>query len=128
MLYDCTKAAERERGIEAAVAAVQRGDLVVMPTDTVYGLGADAFKSWAVTALLNAIGEGLAIAWMQDPRYVVGGGTISGRFHVEGSGTDREALTLTRPVRAADSSGGSPASRDSHSAIPECTLKSKRSC
>jgi tRNA threonylcarbamoyl adenosine modification protein (Sua5/YciO/YrdC/YwlC family) len=58
MLYDCTRAADRDRGIEAAVAAIQRGDLVVLPTDTVYGLGADAFKSWAVTALLNAKGRG----------------------------------------------------------------------
>jgi L-threonylcarbamoyladenylate synthase len=57
MLYDCSLAAERDRGIEAAVEAVQRGDLVVLPTDTVYGLGADAFKSWAVTSLLNAKGR-----------------------------------------------------------------------
>jgi tRNA threonylcarbamoyl adenosine modification protein (Sua5/YciO/YrdC/YwlC family) len=58
MLYDCTRAAERDRGIEAAVEAVQRGDLIVLPTDTVYGIGADAFKSWSVTALLNAKGRG----------------------------------------------------------------------
>ena len=58
MLYDCSRAAERDRGIAAAVEAVQRGDLLVMPTDTVYGIGADAFKSWSVTALLNAKGRG----------------------------------------------------------------------
>jgi L-threonylcarbamoyladenylate synthase len=58
MLYDCTRAADRDRGIAAAVEAVQRGDLVVLPTDTVYGIGADAFKSWAVLALLNAKGRG----------------------------------------------------------------------
>jgi tRNA threonylcarbamoyl adenosine modification protein (Sua5/YciO/YrdC/YwlC family) len=57
MLYDCSKPDERERGIAAAVEAVQRGDLVVMPTDTVYGIGADAFKSWAVRSLLNAKGR-----------------------------------------------------------------------
>lgn len=57
MLYDCSRAAERDRGIAAAVEAVQRGDLVVLPTDTVYGLGADAFKPWAVTALLAAKGR-----------------------------------------------------------------------
>ena len=44
MLYDCKRAAERDRGMQAAVDAVKRGDLVVMPTDTVYGIGADAFK------------------------------------------------------------------------------------
>jgi tRNA threonylcarbamoyl adenosine modification protein (Sua5/YciO/YrdC/YwlC family) len=57
MLYDCSKPDERERGIAAAVEAVQRGDLIVMPTDTVYGIGADAFKSWAVRSLLNAKGR-----------------------------------------------------------------------
>jgi L-threonylcarbamoyladenylate synthase len=57
MLYDCSRPDERERGIAAAVEAVQRGDLIVMPTDTVYGIGADAFKSWAVTSLLNAKGR-----------------------------------------------------------------------
>jgi L-threonylcarbamoyladenylate synthase len=54
MLYDCTSAADRERGIAAAIEAVGRGDLVVMPTDTVYGIGADAFKPWAVTNLQAA--------------------------------------------------------------------------
>ena len=54
MLYDCRTTAERDQGITAAVEAVKRGDLVVLPTDTVYGIGADAFKSWAVSALLSA--------------------------------------------------------------------------
>jgi len=58
MLYDCRTAADRDRGVEAAIEAVKRGDLVVLPTDTVYGLGADAFKPWAVTALLDAKGRG----------------------------------------------------------------------
>jgi L-threonylcarbamoyladenylate synthase len=57
MLFDCRSTATRDKGIEAAVAAVQRGDLVVLPTDTLYGIGADAFKSWAVSALLNAKGR-----------------------------------------------------------------------
>jgi L-threonylcarbamoyladenylate synthase len=57
MLYDCTRLEERDRGINAAIEAVQRGDLVVLPTDTVYGIGADAFKSWSVNALLNAKGR-----------------------------------------------------------------------
>lgn len=57
MLYDCAKLEERDRGVTAAVEAVQRGDLVVLPTDTVFGIGGDAFKSWAVTALQNAKGR-----------------------------------------------------------------------
>ena len=58
MLYDCTRLADRERGVAAAVDAVRRGDLVVLPTDTLYGIGTDAFKPWAVTTLLTAKGRG----------------------------------------------------------------------
>ena len=58
MLYDCRTVAERDRGIAAAVEAVKSGELVVLPTDTVYGLGADAFTPHAVTALQNAKNSG----------------------------------------------------------------------
>ena len=37
MLYDCRTVADRDRGIAAAVEAVKSGELVVLPTDTVYG-------------------------------------------------------------------------------------------
>lgn len=56
MLYDCRAVAERDRGIAAAVEAVKSGELVVLPTDTVYGVGADAFTSHAVNALQSARG------------------------------------------------------------------------
>ena len=49
---------EREAGIAAAALAVQRGQLVVLPTDTVYGVGADAFSPDAVRSLLEAKGRG----------------------------------------------------------------------
>jgi tRNA threonylcarbamoyl adenosine modification protein (Sua5/YciO/YrdC/YwlC family) len=49
---------ERTRGIAEAVSAVRRGELVVLPTDTVYGIGADAFTPAAVSALLEAKGRG----------------------------------------------------------------------
>jgi tRNA threonylcarbamoyl adenosine modification protein (Sua5/YciO/YrdC/YwlC family) len=49
---------ERTRGIAEAVSAVRRGELIVLPTDTVYGIGADAFTPAAVTALLEAKGHG----------------------------------------------------------------------
>jgi tRNA threonylcarbamoyl adenosine modification protein (Sua5/YciO/YrdC/YwlC family) len=58
MLYDCRTVADRDRGIAAAIEAVKGGELVVLPTDTVYGLGADAFTPHAVTALLSAKGRG----------------------------------------------------------------------
>ncbi|RJK98441.1 L-threonylcarbamoyladenylate synthase [Vallicoccus soli] len=49
---------ERRRGLERAASAVRRGDLVVLPTDTVYGIGADAFREEAVGDLLEAKGRG----------------------------------------------------------------------
>jgi L-threonylcarbamoyladenylate synthase len=58
LFYDCTRPAERAEAISAAVDAVGRGELVVLPTDTVYGVGADAFTPSGVTALLRAKGRG----------------------------------------------------------------------
>jgi L-threonylcarbamoyladenylate synthase len=49
---------EREAAIEAAALAVRRGRLVVLPTDTVYGVAADAFDPDAVRDLLAAKGRG----------------------------------------------------------------------
>lgn len=49
---------EREAAVEAATHAVRRGELVVIPTDTVYGVAADAFSHDAVRALLAAKGRG----------------------------------------------------------------------
>jgi L-threonylcarbamoyladenylate synthase len=57
MLYDCRSLADRDRGIAAAIEAVKGGELVVMPTDTVYGIGADAFTEYAVAAMLTAKGR-----------------------------------------------------------------------
>jgi tRNA threonylcarbamoyl adenosine modification protein (Sua5/YciO/YrdC/YwlC family) len=56
--YDCTDATDRTTGLREAAAAVRRGELVVLPTDTVYGIGADAFSSGAVGGLLAAKGRG----------------------------------------------------------------------
>jgi L-threonylcarbamoyladenylate synthase len=56
--YDCAESQQRDDGLVAAVSAVQEGQLVVLPTDTVYGVGADAFNPVAVAALLAAKGRG----------------------------------------------------------------------
>ena len=56
--YDCADTQQRDEGLTAAMTAVQEGKLVVLPTDTVYGIGADAFQPAAVTALLGAKGRG----------------------------------------------------------------------
>ena len=45
-------------GVVQAIAALQQGRLVVLPTDTVYGIAADAFSPEAVEALLAAKGRG----------------------------------------------------------------------
>ena len=56
--FDCAVPGERETGIASAISALKGGRLVVMPTDTVYGIGADAFDNQAVAALLAAKGRG----------------------------------------------------------------------
>ena len=48
----------RERGVSAAAAAIKRGDLVVLPTESVYGLAADPFSPRAMRALREAKGRG----------------------------------------------------------------------
>ena len=56
--FDCGDPVQRATGITSAVSAAKGGRLVVLPTDTVYGLGADAFDGPAVAALLAAKGRG----------------------------------------------------------------------
>lgn len=57
-VFDCADPERRALGIDSAVTALKGGRLVVLPTDTVYGIGADAFNSAAVAALLSAKGRG----------------------------------------------------------------------
>ncbi|HEY1706274.1 MAG TPA: L-threonylcarbamoyladenylate synthase [Trebonia sp.] len=59
--YDCADAEQKEAGLVAAVTAIQQGGLVVLPTDTVYGLGADAFTPQAITALDTAKGRSRSV-------------------------------------------------------------------
>lgn len=46
--------ADRQNAIDEAVAAVKAGKCIVLPTDTVYGIGANAFDPAAVQSLLDA--------------------------------------------------------------------------
>jgi L-threonylcarbamoyladenylate synthase len=55
--FDCGDATQRTEGLAAAATAVLNGELVVLPTDTVYGVGADAFSPQAVARLLAAKGR-----------------------------------------------------------------------
>ncbi len=56
--YDCADAQQREAGISAAVTTARAGGLIVLPTDTLYGLGADAFSPEAISRLLAAKARG----------------------------------------------------------------------
>ena len=56
-MYDCADPESRAEGLKAAALALRTGELVVLPTDTIYGIGADAFYPSAVMALLAAKGR-----------------------------------------------------------------------
>lgn len=57
-VFDCGDPEGRAAGLAAAASAVRAGGLVVVPTDTLYGIGADAFDPAAVRALLAAKNRG----------------------------------------------------------------------
>jgi tRNA threonylcarbamoyl adenosine modification protein (Sua5/YciO/YrdC/YwlC family) len=56
-IYDCSVEAALLAGMRLARAAISSGELVVFPTDTVYGIAADAFSPAAVQRLLDAKGR-----------------------------------------------------------------------
>ena len=55
--FDCT-GSDTADAVDAARRAVEAGDCIVLPTDTVYGIGADAFSPEAVQGLLDAKDRG----------------------------------------------------------------------
>ncbi|MDR8019512.1 L-threonylcarbamoyladenylate synthase [Nesterenkonia aerolata] len=57
-MLSCETEDERTEALAAAVETVRTGDCLVLPTDTVYGIGADAFSPQAVRVLLAAKGRG----------------------------------------------------------------------
>jgi len=57
-VYDCADEERRADGLDAAVLALRDGRLAVLPTDTVYGIAADAFDAAAVRRLQRAKGRG----------------------------------------------------------------------
>jgi len=57
-IFDCSVDTSLLEGMRKAKQALAKGKLAVVPTDTVYGLAADAFNPAAVQALLDAKGRG----------------------------------------------------------------------
>jgi len=57
-LYDCSDQTELLTGMRLARASLGRGEVIVIPTDTVYGVAVDAFQPAAVQRLLDAKGRG----------------------------------------------------------------------
>lgn len=74
-VFDCTTEQGLREAVAKAAAGVREGWLVVLPTDTVYGVGADAFDPDAVRALLEAKGRGPA---MPPPVLVPDARTVDG--------------------------------------------------
>ena len=56
--YDCSNDDQRAEGLAHAQKAIAAKQVIVMPTDTVYGIAADAFSPQAVATLLAAKGRG----------------------------------------------------------------------
>lgn len=57
-IFDCSVDTELLTGMRLAKVALGRTELVVLPTDTVYGIAANAFSPEAVQGLLDAKGRG----------------------------------------------------------------------
>ena len=72
-IFDCRDEAQVLAGMRQARQAIARGELVVLPTDTVYGVAADAFDAAAVQRLLDAKGRGRD---MPPPVLVAGANTL----------------------------------------------------
>jgi tRNA threonylcarbamoyl adenosine modification protein (Sua5/YciO/YrdC/YwlC family) len=58
MRFDTSVTSELLDGMRQAKQTIARAGLIVLPTDTVYGIGCDAFSAFAVNALLEAKGRG----------------------------------------------------------------------
>ncbi len=72
---DCADGVRREPAVAAALAAVRRGDLVLIPTESVYAIATDAFSSRGLAAMRDAKGydEGAPLPVMVGSRSTVGG-------------------------------------------------------
>lgn len=74
-LFDTTTPSALLEGMRRARTAIAAGQLIVLPTDTVYGVGANAFSPEAVAALLAAKGRGRQ---SPPPVLIPGAATLAG--------------------------------------------------
>jgi len=77
-IFDCSVDTDLLTGMRIAKASLGRTELAVIPTDTVYGIAANAFYPEAVQALLDAKGRG-----RQSPPPVLVSGIQQARALVE---------------------------------------------
>lgn len=77
-IFDCSVDTDLLTGMRLAKVALGRTELAVIPTDTVYGIAANAFSPEAVQALLDAKGRG-----RQSPPPVLVSGLSQARALVE---------------------------------------------
>ncbi|WP_010525776.1 L-threonylcarbamoyladenylate synthase [Nesterenkonia sp. F] len=102
-IVDCLDPGARSAGLAAAQEAVQHGECVVLPTDTVYGIGVDAFSPQAVSILLAAKGRNRTMP----PPVLIGSTAVMGALADEVPETARRlaeafwpgALTLILPAQ-----------------------------
>ncbi|WP_309131623.1 L-threonylcarbamoyladenylate synthase [Brevibacterium sp.] len=86
--FDVTQAEIRDLVLDECARVTEAGNLLVIPTDTVYGIAADAFNASAVAALLAAKGRGRD---MPPPVLVPRADTVFGLV----DGVDERMLALT---------------------------------
>ncbi len=75
MIVPCLDPDSWSESLDTAVDAIRAGKVIVLPTDTVYGVGADAFDADAVAAVLAAKGRG---RHMPPPVLIPSIGTVEG--------------------------------------------------
>lgn len=86
--FDVTQNDIRDLVLDECARVSETGSLLVIPTDTVYGIAADAFSASAVAALLAAKGRGRS---MPPPVLVPRAETVFGLV----DGVDERILALT---------------------------------
>lgn len=72
---ECSSGVRREQAVATALAAVRRGDLVIIPTESVYAIATDAFSERGVAAMREAKGYDESVPL---PLMVGGPSTVAG--------------------------------------------------